>query len=88
MAECIDRLPPCRWAFVGGIVVYSLLTLATGFSTSIGQVITLRFLAGPGMGAVFPWPYAWGCEPLPSRVRGRFTGLCDSFLSVGYFIAP
>lgn len=77
-----------KWVFLGGVVVYSVITFATGFATSATEVAVLRFLAGLGMGAVFPVPYMLGSEFLPARIRGRFTGLADSFLSVGYFLAP
>lgn len=74
--------------FLGGIVIYSVITLATGFATSPSEVVALRLLAGLGMGAVFPMPYVLGSELCPRGLRGRFTGMADSFLSVGYFLAP
>jgi len=74
--------------FMTGIAVYSIITLVTGFSTSPTEVIVLRLLAGLGMGAVFPMPYIIGSELCPLGLRGRFTGMADSFLSVGYFLAP
>lgn len=77
-----------KCVFLAGILVYSVITFVTGFSTSAGDVVVLRFLAGLGMGAVFPIPYMLGSEFIPPRIRGRFTGLADSFLSFGYFLAP
>lgn len=74
--------------FISGIVVYSIMTLVTGFATSPTQIVVLRLLAGLGMGAVFPMPYVLGSELCPVSLRGRFTGMADSFLSVGYFLAP
>ncbi len=74
--------------FIGGIVTYSVLTFVTGFMTSPTEIAVLRLLAGLGMGAVFPLPYMLGSEFLPAAIRGRFTGLADSFLSVGYFLSP
>lgn len=73
---------------VGGTILYAVLTFATGFVSGTGPIFALRLLAGLGMGAVFPLPYAIGAEFLPGRIRGRFTGLADAFLSVGYFISP
>src|SRR6202035_2915983 len=73
---------------VGGPIVYSILTFLTGFAPDIAAVITLRVLAGFAMGAVFPLPYAYAAELCPPAVRGRFTGIADSFLSVGYFLSP
>jgi putative MFS transporter len=73
---------------VAGTVAYSGLTLLTGLAPSIAVLIALRVLAGIAMGAVFPLPYAYGAELCPPALRGRFTGIADSFLSVGYFLSP
>lgn len=73
---------------VGGTIAYSVLTCLTGLAPGIGVVITMRVLAGIAMGAVFPLPYAYGSELCPPGIRGRFTGIADTFLSVGYFLSP
>ena len=64
--------------FLGGILVYSILTFVTGFAGDATQVVVLRLLAGLGMGAVFPIPYMLGSEFSPARIRGRFTGLAGT----------
>ncbi|MHB1711452.1 MAG: MFS transporter, partial [Acidimicrobiales bacterium] len=74
--------------FITGIVVYGTVTVVTGFATSPTEIVVLRLLAGLGMGAVFPMPYVLASEFCPASLRGRFTGMADSFLSVGYFLAP
>jgi MFS transporter, putative metabolite:H+ symporter len=73
---------------VWGTVAYAALSFLTGLAPGIGVVIALRVLAGVAMGAVFPLPYAYGAELCPPSVRGRFTGIADSFLSIGYFLSP
>jgi putative MFS transporter len=73
---------------VAGTVAYAALTFLTGLAPDIAVVIVLRVLAGIAMGAVFPLPYAYGVELVPPSLRGRFTGIADSFLSVGYFLSP
>ena len=73
---------------VGGTVAYAALTFATGLVDGFDAIVALRVGAGLAMGAVFPLPYAYGSELLPAAVRGRFTGIADSFLSVGYFASP
>lgn len=73
---------------VGGTIAYSVLTCLTGLAPGIAVVITMRVLAGIAMGAVFPLPYAYGSELCPPGIRGRFTGIADTFLSVGYFLSP
>jgi MFS transporter, putative metabolite:H+ symporter len=82
-----DRVGRKR-VMIAGTIAYSVLTFATGFAPGIAGVITLRVLAGIAMGAVFPLPYAYGAELCPPGVRGRFTGIADTFLSIGYFLSP
>jgi putative MFS transporter len=82
-----DRVGRKR-VMIGGTIAYSILTFLTGFAPGIASVITLRVLAGVAMGAVFPLPYAYGAELCPPALRGRFTGIADTFLSVGYFLSP
>jgi putative MFS transporter len=73
---------------IAGTVAYAVLSFLTGLAPDIGVVIALRVLAGIAMGAVFPLPYAHGAELCPPSVRGRYTGIADSFLSIGYFLSP
>jgi MFS transporter, putative metabolite:H+ symporter len=82
-----DRVGRKR-VMIGGTIAYSILTFATGFAPGIASVITLRVLAGVAMGAVFPLPYAYAAELCPPGVRGKFTGVADTFLSIGYFLSP
>ncbi len=77
-----------RVVLIVGTVTYAVLTFATGLAPGIGWVVGLRVAAGVAMGAVFPIPYVYGSELCPPNQRGRFTGLADSFLSVGYFLSP
>lgn len=81
-----------RWGrkpvLVIGTLVYAVLSFGTAFAASADQIIVLRLLAGLAMGAVFPLPYAYAAELCPPTVRGRLTGVADSFLSVGYFLSP
>jgi putative MFS transporter len=73
---------------VAGTVGYAVLTSLTGLAPDIVVVIVLRVLAGIAMGAVFPLPYVIGAELCPPALRGRYTGIADSFLSLGYFLSP
>jgi putative MFS transporter len=82
-----DRVGRKR-VMIGGTIAYSALTFATGFAPGITTVIALRVLAGIAMGAVFPLPYAYAAELCPPGVRGKFTGIADTFLSIGYFLSP
>jgi putative MFS transporter len=84
LADRLGRKP----IMIAGTVAYSVLTCLTGLAGDIATVIVLRVLAGIAMGAVFPLPYAYAAELCPPSLRGRFTGIADSFLSIGYFLSP
>ncbi|MGC8512139.1 MAG: MFS transporter [Acidimicrobiales bacterium] len=73
---------------IGGTAGYAVLTFVTAFAGTVDELVALRLAAGIAMGAVFPLPYAYGAELCPPSIRGRFTGMADSFLSVGYFLSP
>lgn len=71
-----------------GIVWYSIFTFACGLAPNYSFLLIARFLAGLGMGAVFPLPYAIVCEMVPKTRRTFCNGIMDAFLSLGYFVAP
>lgn len=84
IADRVGRKP----VLVAGTAWYAVFTLLTGFATDPHGIIALRFVAGLGMGAIFPIPYILAAELTPARFRGALAGVLDAFLSVGYFIAP
>ena len=84
MADRFGRKRVLVWGTVG----YAVLTMAAGLAPGIGAFIVLRIAGGLAMGAVFPLPYVYGTELCPPSQRGRFTGIADAFLSVGYFLSP
>jgi putative MFS transporter len=71
-----------------GTIWYAVFSLLCGLAPSIPVLLALRIISGFGMGAVFPIPYALASEYMPRRLRGAMTGILDSFLSFGYFLAP
>src|SRR5947209_1870244 len=84
MADTIGR----KKILIFGTAWYSLFSLLCGFAPTPTALVGLRFLAGVGMGAIFPIPYAMAAELTPRHFRGAMTAVLDSFLSVGYFAAP
>lgn len=84
MADRIGR----KRMLMFGMAWSTAFTLCCALAPTIGWLVTLRFLAGLGMGAMFPLPYAMMSEFVPSKTRGAFTGIMDSLLSTGYFISP
>ncbi|WP_165423798.1 MFS transporter [Ktedonosporobacter rubrisoli] len=71
-----------------GTAWYAVFSFLCGLATNIPLLFALRLISGFGMGAVFPIPYAIASEYMPRRLRGAMTGILDSFLSFGYFLAP
>ncbi|HZS77377.1 MAG TPA: MFS transporter [Ktedonobacteraceae bacterium] len=73
---------------VVGTAWYAAFSFLCGLATTPAMLIALRFISGLGMGAIFPIPYAMAAEYMPRHFRGAMTSILDSFLSLGYFIAP
>lgn len=84
LSDRFGRVRVLTW----GIVAYSTLTVLGAFSLQYPDLLVLRFLAGLGMGAVFPLPYAIVGELVRKNQRTWLSGFLDATLSVGYFIAP
>jgi MFS transporter, putative metabolite:H+ symporter len=82
-----DRIGRKR-ILVIGTAWYAAFSLLCGLSPNIPVLLVLRFVAGLGMGAVFPIPYALAAELISQRFRGAMAAVLDSFLSFGYFLAP
>lgn len=64
-----------RTAFLHNLGIYSIFTLAGGFSPNATILIVTRFLAGLGIGAQLPLSDAYLSEVLPARVRGKLISL-------------
>src|SRR6266480_7048703 len=84
MADTIGR----KKILIIGTAWYSVFSLLCGFAPTPTALVLLRFASGLGMGAIFPIPYAMAAELTPRHFRGAMTAFLDSFLSVGYFVAP
>ena len=84
LADTIGR----KKILIIGTAWYSVFSLLCGFAPTPAALVLLRFAAGLGMGAIFPIPYAMAAELTPRHFRGAMTAVLDSFLSVGYFVAP
>ena len=84
LADTIGR----KKILIIGTAWYSVFSLLCGFAPTPTALVLLRFVSGLGMGAIFPIPYAMAAELTPRHFRGAMTAILDSFLSVGYFVAP
>src|SRR2546421_240873 len=61
MAHTIGR----KNTLITGTAWYSVFALLCGFAPTPAALVVLRFLAGLGMGAIFPIPYAMASVQLP-----------------------
>jgi AAHS family 4-hydroxybenzoate transporter-like MFS transporter len=68
---------------VTGCVVFSLGTLATVWTTSLDEVVALRFLAGVGIGGLMPNAIALNSELAPRRLRATLVVLMFTGITAG-----
>lgn len=73
---------------IAGMVVFCVFTGSTGFVSATSALILFRFLAGLGAGAVFPVPYTYLAEFMPTVYRGRGVAWGQMGLVIGYIISP
>ncbi|MCU4161830.1 MFS transporter [Acidiphilium sp. AL] len=73
-----------KTTLVGGIVIFSVFTFVGSFSQNVAELVTCRFIAGLGQGAVFPVPYLLLSEFVNKRWRGTAVGLSNSLLGFSY----
>src|SRR5713101_9563484 len=81
-----DRVGRTR-ALMASILVYSLASAACGFSRSIPQLATFRFLLGLGMGGEWTSAAALIAETWRAQHRGKALGLMQSAYAIGEAIA-
>ena len=77
-----------RKILIAGIVWFSIFTAVGGLSPNIETLTACRFLAGFGLGAVFPLPYVYLAEFLSPGARGKFVGYLNGLLTVDYVVPP
>ncbi|MDA8345466.1 MAG: MFS transporter [Thermaerobacter sp.] len=76
-----------RTVFLVTLLIYSLATGITGFATSVGFLIVMRFLVGVGLGGELPVTTTLVTEFLPKPLRGRGIVWLESFWAVGWIVA-
>ena len=64
-------------------LVFGLLTLATAYATSFGELILIRFIAGLGLGGATPCFIAIATEYTPREHRARVTSTIWTAFPVG-----
>lgn len=76
-----------RRIFLASLVLYGLATLAAAFAPSFAALLTLRLLAGIGVGAEYSAINAAIAELVPSHARGRASALVLNFWPLGSLVA-
>jgi AAHS family 4-hydroxybenzoate transporter-like MFS transporter len=64
-----------RMALLLSVLIFGILTVATAFTWSFESLVTVRFLAGIGLGAALPNFLAYVAEYSPARLRARLVTL-------------
>lgn len=77
-----------RAVLLWGVVWFSVTTVIAGLSPNIWFLIIFRFIAGLGLGAVFPLPYVYLAEFMAPRLRARFVGYLNGVLTAAYVLPP
>src|SRR6202521_383006 len=81
-----DRIGRTR-ALMASIAMYSVASAACGFSHSIPELATFRFLLGLGMGGEWTAAAALIAETWRSEHRGKALGIMQSSYAIGEAIA-
>lgn len=69
------------------VLLYSLATGMCALSWSYESLLFFRFLVGFGLGGELPVAATLMSEYAPSRLRGRFIVLLESFWGIGWLVA-
>jgi SHS family lactate transporter-like MFS transporter len=83
LAERFGRKPVLMF----NILFYSVIELATAFSTSIEMLLVLRALFGVGMGGEWGLGASLALETVPVQARGLVSGILQQGYAVGYLLA-
>src|SRR5216684_6976243 len=65
LADKIGRRP----VLIGAALYFAVLTLVTAHATSVQELLTIRFIAGIGLGGIMPNAMALAGEYAPTRMR-------------------
>lgn len=71
-----------------GIVLFSLASVAAGFSTSMPQLVGLRVLQGVGGGALMSMAFAVIADVFPPRQRSKYQGLTGIVWGASSVVGP
>jgi putative MFS transporter len=69
------------------LIIYGVASGLSGFATSYGMLLVLRFITGFGLGGELPAASTLISEFTPTRIRGRYVILLESFWAWGWIAA-
>jgi putative MFS transporter len=76
-----------RRGFTLTIGIFAIFGLASAFSPNVVWLCVFRILAGFGLGGAVPLDFSLFAEYLPTRNRGRWLVILESFWAVGTIVA-
>ena len=76
-----------KTGFISTVAIDSVFGLLSAFSPNFIVLMILRGLTGFGVGGTLPVDYSIFAEYLPSKKRGRYLVLLESFWAIGTIIA-
>lgn len=69
-----------------GVFIFTFFTLVGSAIASLWWIVSMRFIAGLGAGAVFPLPYLMITEIAPAKHRGILVCICNAILTAAYVL--
>lgn len=85
LGHLIDRIGP-RKVLIGALLFVGLLTIPQAYIYSIGQLITIRFLLGLGMGGLLPALNTYISTHTPQHLTGQVFSYTQSMQFLGFFL--
>jgi MFS transporter, AAHS family, 4-hydroxybenzoate transporter len=82
LAPASDRIGR-KWLMILCCVVFGVFSLLTAFATTVSALVTLRVLAGIGLGGIGPAALALGSEHAPKRFKASLPTWIWTALPVG-----
>lgn len=76
-----------KWPFIINNVLFIILELATGFTSTYGQFLACRALFGIAMGGLYGNAAATALEDCPEEARGLISGMLQQGYAFGYLLA-
>lgn len=83
LADYCGRLKVFKYS----LLVFAFGTAATAFASSFEILCILRFITGLGLGGEQPVVFAYVGEMMPSRLRGRMSGMTQSMWGAGTLLS-